>query len=143
MGPSPATDSPTPSGVKPLIFVVDDDPILLELASGILMSAGYDIKGFTDPATALRAFTAAKPPPALVITDYAMGRLSGTDLIRECRRVSPQQRIVLLSGTADESVFASSPSKPDRFLAKPYKSEELIHLVQSILSNPQAGNHPI
>src|ERR1051326_3325058 len=103
MGAPAEKDSPGPRP-KPLVFVVDDEPILLELAVNILSTAGFDTKGFTDPATAVRAFAAANPRPALVITDYAMGALTGTDLIRECRRIVPQQKIILLSGTADESV---------------------------------------
>jgi CheY-like chemotaxis protein len=51
----------------PLIFVVDDEPMLLELAGVVLEPLGYNIKTFRDPKSALRAFTAADPPPALLI----------------------------------------------------------------------------
>jgi DNA-binding NtrC family response regulator len=134
MGSPIAKESPDRRNRKPLIFIVDDEPLLLELAGNILASAGYDVNVFGDPAVALRTFAAAKPPPDLVITDYAMGGLSGTDLIRECRRVHPAQKIILLSGTADESVFAHSPQKPDRFMPKPYSPAALVELVGEILS---------
>jgi len=134
MGDPRAQNSPTRPGAKPLIFVVDDEPVLLELASSILVSAGYETKNFGDPAQALRAFIAATPPPELVITDYAMGGFNGTDLIRECRRLRPEQKIIMLSGTADESVFANLPAKPDRFMGKPYSPGDLVQLVKSVLA---------
>src|SRR5581483_2016735 len=104
-------------------------------AVSILSAAGYEVKSFADPSTAMRAFNAANPRPDLVITDYAMGRLTGTDLIRECRRVQPSQKIILVSGTADESVFANSPQKPDRFMPKPYSPSELVKLVETLLAS--------
>ncbi len=49
-----------------------------------------------------------------------MGRMSGMDLIRECRRLNPRQKTILISGTVDGEVFADAPVKPDQFVAKPY-----------------------
>jgi CheY-like chemotaxis protein len=135
MGISNATESPIASNTKSLIFVVDDEPILLELAVNILEMAGYATRAFSDPGEALRTFKTATPRPALIVTDYSMGIVSGTDLIRECRRIHPAQKIILLSGTADESVFTGVPDKPDRFMAKPYTPDALIELVRSVLGN--------
>ena len=114
------------------IFVVDDEPMLLEMAVMILEPLHYRVRTFRDPHTALAEFSAAKPRPALVVTDYAMHTMSGMDLIRECRRIHPEQKIILLSGTVDESVYANEPAKPDRFLAKPYQVSDFVTLVQSL-----------
>jgi len=125
--------SQTKSGGAPTtIFVVDDEPMLLELAAAILQPAGFNVRTFRDPQAALAEFSAANPPPAIVVTDYAMGVMNGLDLIRECRRIQPRQKILLLSGTVDESIYADTPVKPDRFLAKPYQAHDLILLVQSL-----------
>jgi CheY-like chemotaxis protein len=61
-----------------------------------------------------------------------MHTMSGMDLIRECRRIHPEQKIILLSGTVDESVYANALVKPDRFLAKPYQVSDFVTLVQSL-----------
>ncbi len=55
-----------------------------------------------------------------------MGGMNGMDLIRECRRLNPQQKTILLSGTVDEGIYADAPVKPDRFLAKPYQVHEFV-----------------
>jgi len=119
---------------EPLIFVVDDEPMLIELAAALLEPAGFTVKTFLDPESALAAFKSSAPRPALVITDYAMHQMTGLDLIRECRQINPRQKIIMVSGTVDESVFDNSRIKPDRFLAKPYHSKQLIGLVRSVLA---------
>lgn len=100
------------------VFVVDDEPHLLKSVGEILqIMLGCTVRTFRDPETALKEFTAA--PPDVLVTDYAMGRMSGMDLIRECRRLQPAQKTILFSGTVDEDIFADAPCKPDKFLRKP------------------------
>ncbi len=120
---------------KPLIFVVDDEPMLLELASVILQPLGYALKTFRDPDSAIENFAAADPAPALIITDYAMHSMNGMDLIQECRRIKPEQKIILVSGTVSQDVYRNSPVKPDLFLAKPYHAKQLVDAVESVLSS--------
>jgi DNA-binding response OmpR family regulator len=114
------------------VFVVDDEPMLLELAEAILKPMGYAVRTFRDPELALKEFPAARPD--VVITDYAMGRMNGMDLIRECRRLNPRQKMILLSGTVDEHVFAEAAVKPDQFLTKPYQIHELAERIRALLA---------
>lgn len=118
-----------------LIYVVDDEAMLLELAAIILEPLGYEVKTFRDPAQALAAYTAAPLRPALVITDFAMHTMNGMALIEACRRIDPAQKVLLISGTVGPEVFGDAPVKPDRFLAKPYQARQLSGLVQSMLAD--------
>ena len=120
---------------NPMIFVVDDEPMLLELASVILEPLGYSVKTFRNPDAAIQAYTDARPRPALLITDYAMHHMNGMELIRECRRIDPLQKILLLSGTVGVEVFNGQSCQPDKFLAKPYRAPQLVELVREILSS--------
>jgi CheY-like chemotaxis protein len=126
--PQPATNSPA------LIYVVDDEPMLLELATVILEPQGYDIETFRDPETALQKFTAARPRPNLLITDYAMHSMNGMQLIEQFRRLEPRQKILLVSGTVGEDIFATTPTRPDCFLAKPYQADQLASIVKDLLA---------
>lgn len=117
-----------------LLFVVDDEPMLLELAAVILEPLGYTVKTFRDPESALQAFTAAKPRPEIILTDYAMHTMNGMELIEACRRLQPQQKILLLSGTVDQQVYRNSAFKPDRFLAKPYQAKQLTDAIKELLA---------
>ena len=118
-----------------LIYVVDDEPMLLELASVILEPLGYEIETFRDAESALRAFKTAEPPPALLITDYAMHEMTGMDLVAACRQIRPKQKALLVSGTVGEEVFCNAPVRPDRFLVKPYQAKQLIEAVEALLAD--------
>ena len=117
-----------------LIFIVDDEPMLLELAETLLSPCGYTTRTFPDPSVALQAYADANPRPALIITDYAMHPMTGLDLIRQCREINPRQRILMVSGTVDEDIFRNSKVKPDSFLAKPYQGKQFLHIVESLLA---------
>jgi len=102
------------------VFVVDDEPMLLELAAVIIKPLGCEVRTFRDPEAALREFVISRPE--LVLTDYAMGRLN------------PRQKIILVSGTVDEHVFVDAPAKPDHFISKPYQLQELSDCVRDLLA---------
>lgn len=59
--------------------------------------------------------------------------MNGLDLIRDCRRINPQQKILMVSGTIDEKAYRDSPYKPDAFLPKPYSATELTAAVNKLL----------
>lgn len=120
-------------GAPGVIYVVDDEAMLLELASIILEPLGYQIRTFPDPEAALEAFAAAQTRPVLVITDYAMHRMNGLALIEACRRLEPSQRILMLSGTVGPEIFQQSPCQPDGFLAKPFQAKQLLDAVKAML----------
>jgi CheY-like chemotaxis protein len=118
---------------QPLIFVVDDEPMLLELAAIILEPQGFVLKTFRDPEAAVTAFTQASPRPDVVITDYAMHSMNGMQLVEKIHRIEPRQKILLVSGTVGEEIFGTSPAKPDMFLAKPYQAHQLTEAVKSLI----------
>ncbi len=118
---------------KAVIYLVDDEPMLLELASVILEPLGYTVETFRSPETALRAFEGVEPKPALVITDYAMHTMTGLDLAQACRRIRPQQKVLLVSGTAGPEILHDAPARPDRFLAKPYQAKQLSDAVKALV----------
>jgi len=126
-------NAPNSTATKPaMVFVVDDEPLLLELAALTIEPLGHQVRTFVDPESALREFNVLRPD--LVITDYAMGRMSGMDLIRECRLIHPGQKIILISGTVDEYVFADARVRPDRFISKPYQLSDFSTCVSEMLA---------
>jgi CheY-like chemotaxis protein len=132
----PMTDS-VESGASDgaLIYVLDDEPMLLELASAILEPLGYALETFRDGESALRAFKSAEPPPDLVITDFAMHEMTGMEFLEACRRIRPGQKALLVSGTVGEDIFRDNQVKPDGFLAKPYQAKQLVDAVEAVLAN--------
>jgi len=134
MNQTPANPDSPGQNSRPLIFAVDDEPMLLELIELVLEPLGFRVRTFRDPDTAVRAFSLTTPPPVLIVTDYAMHTMTGMDLIQACRRINPRQKIILVSGTVDEAIYGNAENKPDRFLAKPYKAKQLADLVRAVLA---------
>ena len=117
-------------GSPATIFVVDDEQMLLDLSLAILQPLGYKVLVFRDPLRALEEFPKLKP--AVLVTDFAMGGMNGLELLRQCRQINPQQKVLLLSGTVDENIFADEAAKPNAFLAKPYQVSEFIDLIKKL-----------
>lgn len=124
-----------PNHGKPLLFVVDDEPMLLELAKAVLQPAGFEVKTFRDPESTLEVYRTMDQFPDLILTDYAMHTLTGMDLVREARRLNPKQKIILISGTVDENIYRHSSEKPDRFIGKPYETKKLVELIREVLGS--------
>jgi DNA-binding response OmpR family regulator len=133
MNPSSSNAASGPAPGKPVIYGVDDEVMILELLTMMLEPLGYQVRTFPDPALAFEAFVASAERPALIITDYAMHTLTGMELIEKCRAIAPEQKILLASGTVGEDIFANSPSKPDRFLVKPFKTDDLVATVRELI----------
>jgi CheY-like chemotaxis protein len=132
MSKQPASQNGKTPDDRPVIFAVDDEPMLLELATLIVEPLGFRVETFRDPIAAARAFSLSDPLPELIITDFSMHQMNGLDLIRDCRRIHPEQKILMVSGTVNESVYKDSPHKPDAFLAKPYQATTLARFVAEL-----------
>ena len=118
---------------KPLIYLVDDESLLLDLAELTLEPDGYDIEKFQDPEQALASFRDAKIKPALLISDYAMDTMNGLELIEQCKRLHPELKTILVSGTAGVEIILDSQVEVDRFMGKPYQPASLSELVRRLL----------
>ena len=118
----------------PVIYVVDDEPMLLELTAIVLEPHGYKVECYGSPDAALRAYRAADSPPALMIIDYAMQNMTGLELAAACRKRIPQQKVLLISGTVSQDILQDAPVQPDHFLTKPYQAKQLISAVECVLN---------
>jgi DNA-binding NtrC family response regulator len=136
MAPPTENAAPATRKKRPLIFLVDDQPTLLDLAEVSLQQDDYALKKFDDPEAALDAFLKARAKPDLLITDYAMGKLNGIELIERCKAVKPDLKTIIISGTAGAEIVLSAPGKVDRFLGKPYQPPNLAEMVRRVLQDP-------
>lgn len=125
--------NPSAATRLPLIYVVDDEPLLLELAEATLTSPGYKLKKFLDPERALDSFIEARNKPSLLITDYSMGKMNGLELVERCRAIKPDLKSILVSGTAGAEIVLGSDVKVDQFVGKPYHPTSLAEMVRRVL----------
>ncbi|MDG4475515.1 PAS domain S-box protein [Thiovibrio frasassiensis] len=86
-----------PTGTE-RILLVDDEPSLADVGKRLLEKYGYAV---TAKYSSLEAYEAFRCNPAdfdLLITDLTMPDLTGLELAREVRAISPQMPIILCSG---------------------------------------------
>jgi CheY-like chemotaxis protein len=120
------------AATAPLAYVVDDEEMLIELAQCVLEQEGFRYLSFVNPQKALDTFTAAAEKPSLLITDYAMAPLNGLELIDACRKLKPELKAAVISGSVKDSVLTQTHVKIDRYLRKPYQLDELAELIRSL-----------
>src|SRR5688572_9096394 len=89
-----SASSKSAPNTPPLIFIVDDNPDLTQMADIVLSSEGYRCQLFGDPQQVLHVFKTSTVRPDLLLTDYDMGSMNGLDLIGLCRRDSPDLKAV-------------------------------------------------
>lgn len=120
-------------GSKELVFIVDDEALLGQLADTVLSEQGYRTRCFIDPMDVLRAIRDDGVRPELLVTDYVMGGMTGLELIEECKRWHPTLRTILLSGTVSESYVHKFATQPDYFMPKPYPVASFVRVVDETL----------
>lgn len=120
------------AGEKEIIFVVDDDPDILQLIQHVLEIEGFEVKAFTDPEIALFEFNHAERRPQMVVTDYCMNPMNGLELLAKCREKQPNIKSVVISGMVDEADLAELPSQTDRFIQKPFQVSNLVQTLNTL-----------
>ena len=87
--------------VRPLVLVVDDEPLIAETLAIILNGNGMATLTAADAAEALEI--AALMPPELLIADLSMPGMNGLDMAMEMTRMTPDCKVILFSGHASSS----------------------------------------
>ena len=94
----------------------------------MLTGEGYAVTALQCPVAALEVFTADFFD--LVVTDYRMPRMNGTDLIHKLREIRPSTPIVLVSGMVDVLGLNEQNTGADAVVAK--SSLEVSHMVRAV-----------
>ncbi len=116
------------------IYVVDDDPGILNLLHEVLKAEGYLVRSFTDPNEALEDFKHCPERPSMLLTDYSMKSMNGMDLLAKCRSEQPDLKSIVISGVVDESALSNLASKSDRFISKPFAVSNLLDTLHDTLA---------
>lgn len=104
--------------------MVDDNSSMRLGMVESLRRDGYVVREFDKGSDALAAFRQRTAP--VVITDLKMNPITGLDVLREIKQLSPQTEIMVVSafGTVDTAVEAMQLGAAD-FMTKPFSAEEL------------------
>lgn len=124
-----------------LILVVDDDPAILESLSNELRAAGYTILTATNGSDGVNVFHSNAPD--LVLTDLAMPRSDGFELIAAIRATSRVPLIVLSVRGADPDKVRALDLGADDFVTKPFSVAELLARIRAQLRRTSASSSTV
>ncbi|MCG3119641.1 MAG: Sensor histidine kinase RcsC [bacterium] len=133
-----AVSKPEPPRAAPFghetILLIDDERVILDVASRILKRLGYVVLQAENGEEALRLFSERHHEIALVILDMVMPRLSGREVFRRLQAINPEVRVLLSSGySADGDAQAILHEGIIGFVQKPYIMNELAQAVKHAL----------
>lgn len=119
-------------GRSRVVYVVDDDPMLRELAALLVERAGLVARQFPNAEHALAAFQSDVPKPVMIISDYFMGGMNGLDLLNACKSQDEQLVTVLVSGTVDADILQQTQMAVDYFFSKPYHPDTITDVLEKL-----------
>jgi two-component system, OmpR family, response regulator MprA len=113
------------------ILVVDDDPAIRELIASVLGDEGYQVETAQDGHGALAQINAS--PPHIVILDYAMPKMSGSEVLERLRAQGRENLPVIV---VSASIYAERAVNEGAtyYIAKPFALPELLNAVTLCLS---------
>jgi DNA-binding response OmpR family regulator len=122
------------SSTRPMgrVLVVEDDPSVQKALKRLFETEGYTVEVQANGQSALESFQAS--PPAVIILDLRLPRLSGSDLCKEVKAQAPALPIVVLSATSDVSdKVLLLELGADDYVTKPFSPRELLARVRAAL----------
>lgn len=116
------------------VIVVDDEPLVRATTAMTLEALGYLVTEVGSPEEALARVHDASDSVDVVVSDVAMPRMSGLDLLRAVHAVRADLPVILLSGRIDEGLAREAEEAGAwRLLAKPYERSQLADALASAL----------
>jgi nitrogen-specific signal transduction histidine kinase/CheY-like chemotaxis protein len=131
--PSPYDSKGRASG-SGLVLVVDDEEYVREAARRSLDGAGYTVICASSGAEAIQLFQALGTQIDVAIVDLTMPGSDGVEVARRCRHLAPRLKVIATSGFPEPEVRVRFGDLMNVFLAKPYRSEYLRELVQTVIA---------
>ena len=123
------------NGYTPRILVVDDDPIVQQFVSSILVQNRYEVFTASDGRQALDAIRELRPD--LVILDLIMPYRDGYEVLRLLREKNETRKIpviILSAKSREEDIIRGLEAGAEDFMVKPFNALELVARARKILA---------
>lgn len=130
------------AGARPgaRLIVVDDEPSVARVLERSLTRAGYSVRVFSDPRTALQAIADAPDAVDLVLTDQTMPGLTGDVLTERIMAIAPTLPVLILTGFSHRLTSEKAAAVGARaVLQKPIALDELHRAVAHALTTPRTA----
>ena len=118
------------------IALVDDDRNILTSVQMALENEGYEVRAYTDGASALAALN--QNPPDMAVLDIKMPRMDGMELLRRLRQKTDMPVIFLTSKDEEIDEVLGLRMGADDYVRKPFSQRLLIERIRAVLRRREA-----
>ena len=113
------------------VWVVEDEPALLEFIVDELESRGYAVSPFSKAESLLQAYDEKKDEPDVLLLDVLLPDLPGPELLKVLSRRGFRSAVLWSSGFAADTAKLEFSGR-SAFLQKPYSSSELCGAIEGL-----------
>lgn len=130
-------DDTTPS--KATILIIDDDPSFLDSMRTVLSSEGYNVLASSTGPKGLDMVRYARGDVGAILLDFNMPRFNGAETLPFLRKLSPNAKVLAVSGVSSKELPADFRDGVERLLPKPFSNADLLKTLEEILDGKQAA----
>jgi signal transduction histidine kinase/CheY-like chemotaxis protein len=117
------------------VLVVEDEPLIREIATRVLRSEGYAVLTAEHPAEATSVAASHRGEIALLLTDVVMPGTDGRSFAEALKQTRPTMAVLYMSGHSDDIVARHGVLEPGiDLLPKPFSPEALAKKVREALA---------
>ena len=117
------------------ILLAEDEEAMRTYLARALTNAGYEVVAVDRGTAALPYLEGSEFD--LLLSDIVMPEMDGIELAQRCAEISPQTKVMFITGFAAVTLKASREAPQARILSKPFHLKDLVLEVERIFS-PQA-----
>jgi len=122
------------------VLVADDEPAIRKVVRDALEREGHEVVSAIDGREALDRFEDGGFD--LVVTDLAMPRIDGLELVKEIRRRSPLPILVLTVRSEEREKVRLLNEGADDYVTKPFGVAELMARARALLRRGESARGP-
>ena len=124
------------AGGSETVLLVEDEPMVRELAALALRERGYTVVEAGDGEEGLRAAQQHKGKIDLVLTDVVMPAMGGKEMAVALRASRPDLKVLFTSGYSEEVIGEHGVARRGKnFLQKPFLAASLARHVREVLDS--------
>jgi two-component system cell cycle response regulator CpdR len=120
------------------ILLAEDEPAMRTYLGRALENAGFEVVA-VDRGTAALPYL-ERERFDLLLSDIVMPEMDGIELAQRCAQVSPQTKVMFITGFAAVTLKASREAPQARVLSKPFHLRDLVIEVQRIFGMPSQAS---
>jgi len=134
-GNQPETPCQPERAASGTVLLVEDNPMVLEIARELLDSLGLVVLAADTPESALTQARKRSQPIDLLVSDVVMPQMNGPELYRQLLRLQPDIRALFMSGYAEQDILFGNDSGQDfKFIAKPFSAKSFLSSVNQLMT---------